>query len=215
MPKSIDETGNTHGRLKVLTLAENTSRKSWVCRCSCGNMKTVEATKLRSGHTKSCGCILKELVGDKHPTYKHGQAASGNKLPSKTYESWAGMVSRCTNPTTVGYHRYGGRGIAVDPRWLKFENFLADMGERPAGLTLDRVDNDLNYSKENCKWSSKQGQAANRSNVLQITYAGKTQILAEWARELKLPYNKLYHLTSTKKLTLESAIEHIRKTCDG
>ncbi|WP_418133098.1 hypothetical protein ABL849_13690 [Variovorax sp. 375MFSha3.1] len=111
---------------------------------------------------------------------KHGHAANGRMSP--TYLSWVHMKTRCTNPNFNQYHRYGGRGITFDPRWAIFENFLADMGERPHGTSLDRLDNDCSYHKDNCRWATQEKQANNRSSNRNITIAGETRTLAQWGR---------------------------------
>lgn len=111
---------------------------------------------------------------------KHGHTANGRMSP--TYLSWVHMKNRCTNPSFNQYHRYGGRGITFDPRWSTFENFLADMGERPDGTSLDRLNNDCSYHKDNCRWATKEDQANNRSSNRNITIAGETRTLAQWTR---------------------------------
>lgn len=96
--------------------------------------------------------------------YRHGHGRNGNKTP--TYRSWNAMLCRCTHPTNKMYHAYGGRGITVCERWMTFANFLADMGERPAGLTLDRINNDGNYEPDNCKWATRSEQNSNTRRSL-------------------------------------------------
>ena len=114
--------------------------------------------------------------------FKHGHAVVGQS--SSTYRSWQAMRRRCYNPNDVGYSRYGGRGITVCLRWSYFENFLEDMGERPEGLTLDRLDTDGPYCKDNCRWATKAEQSVNKSNCRQITFEGKTHCISEWARKV-------------------------------
>lgn len=112
----------------------------------------------------------------------HGHARRGKT--SRTYNTWATMVSRCTAPTSSGFHKYGARGIDVCERWLTFENFLADMGERPPATTIDRIDGTKGYYPGNCRWATVVEQQANLSTNLNITYAGRTQTVAAWQREL-------------------------------
>lgn len=119
---------------------------------------------------------------------RHGH---GGKNPSRTYRAWSNMRNRCLNPNNDHYHRYGGRGIKICTRWLRFINFLADMGECPNGLSLERVDNDGNYELENCKWATTKEQARNKSRVRLITFRGRTQMISEWARELGIADHSL------------------------
>lgn len=122
----------------------------YVCQCSCGKKKNVSSNSLKSGNTKSCGS---------HPR-KHGHTKKHSK--SRTYNSWASMISRCYNVNETNFKYWGGRGITVAPEWFDFRNFLRDMGERPEGFTLDRIDVDKNYSKENCRWADWKTQANNK-----------------------------------------------------
>jgi hypothetical protein len=116
---------------------------------------------------------------------KHGM------YQTKTYRIWASMKTRCSSPNNTSYSRYGGRGIKVCDRWQEFENFYADMGDAPKGMTLDRVDVDGDYTPENCRWATAQEQQNNMRSNQHITYQGKTQTLAQWARELGLSYSAL------------------------
>ena len=103
------------------------------------------------------------------------------KTYSRTYWSFKDMHRRCNDPTRPEYYRYGGRGIAVCERWMKYENFLADMGEKPDGLSLDRIDNDKGYSKENCRWATQTQQCRNTRRNILLTFCGMTKPLPEWA----------------------------------
>lgn len=114
----------------------------------------------------------------------HGHTT--NRSCSPTYASWEKMIQRCTNPNDPKYVRYGGRGIKVCDRWLTFKNFLADMGEQPKGLTLERKNNDESYSPLNCKWETLANQARNRHTNCHIEIAGRTQCLAAWCEEYKI-----------------------------
>lgn len=113
-------------------------------------------------------------------------------MGEKTYTSWRSMIQRCTNPNNEQYVNYGERGIKVCERWLKFENFLEDMGKRPPGCTIDRIDNDQGYSQKNCQWATSEQQQRNRRDNLYLTYNKKTQLLTEWAEEYKISHGTLW-----------------------
>jgi hypothetical protein len=159
----IDLTGQTYGRLTVLERAGSAKHGQalWLCRCQCGKESIVQGSDLRRGQTKSCGCWRVEAsraVGAASLRHGHNTAVG----PSLTHNSWQAMLKRCTNPKAKGYPNYGGRGITVCERWQDFSNFLADMGERPEGMTLDRKDNDGDYTPGNCRWATASEQQRNR-----------------------------------------------------
>jgi hypothetical protein len=157
--KFFDITNHRFGKLIVKCRATElgVSPIKWTALCDCGNLTTVTSCNLRSGSTKSCGCLRKEVLKAKFRT--HGQHGS------PTWYSWISMKSRCNNPKASQYELYGGRGITICERWDKFENFLEDMGERPNGKTLDRINVNKGYEPSNCKWSTKKEQAQNRRKL--------------------------------------------------
>jgi hypothetical protein len=159
MPIALNLAAQRFGRLVALsvTTKKNTTGKSkryWACQCDCGAVTEVETYSLRCGETTSCGCFhVDQLVSR---STKHG--ASG----TPTYHSWSSMIWRCASTKPKYFKYYGARGITVCERWQIFENFLADMGERPAGTTIDRINNDGNYEPGNCRWASWSVQLKNR-----------------------------------------------------
>lgn len=164
MVKSIDETGNHYGRLTVITRAENKNGQAyWKCKCECGNVITTRGTSLRKGITLSCGCLLKEIS---KRTIKEAQKANIQHNMSNTpeYSAWTHMKQRCYNQNDIQYINYGHRGIKVCERWVNsFENFFFDMGPRPSSKhSLDRKDNNLGYSKRNCRWATTSQQGFNK-----------------------------------------------------
>ena len=186
MPKFEDLTGKLYGRLTVTTRAPSRGKMShWNCTCSYGNVLEVSIVRLKRGNTSSCGCLRKELVADKNRT--HG--ATG------TFEHnvWRSMKNRCNTKTHKDYANYGGRGITVCQRWLKsFENFLADMGLAPTHRhSIERNDVNGNYEPENCRWATTVEQANNRRNTVTLEWNGRSQSMADWARELGINYYTL------------------------
>ena len=171
-----DLTGKRFGKLLVESSLRIEGKKGsyWICICDCGNKKICANGHLHSGQTKSCGCIMQTQKGL-------------SNTPS--YRSWRSMNQRCYDKTVPHYARYGARGINVCDRWrYSFLSFLDDMGDRPTGKTLDRIDTGGSYCKENCRWATNNQQGNNRKNNHLITAFGKTQTLTEWGREKNLKW---------------------------
>ena len=176
-----DLRGQTFGFLTAVELGpklKQTTGAWWLCQCACGSVKSIRSSDLTGGKVRSCGCKHQELKSA--AVKKHG--AKG----TRTYRIWCAMKTRCGNPNTASYMRYGGRGIKVCPEWELFENFLTDMGECPEGMSIDRIDNDRGYMPGNCRWATRRQQANNTSANVVIEYGGKTMTRTEWEQSLGL-----------------------------
>lgn len=175
-----DETGNVYGKLTVIGFAgiRSDHRAFWHCRCECGKLIETAGVSLRRGNSRSCGCT---------------NATLGSRSGSPEHRIWAAMKSRCYNSKTPYYHNYGGRGITICQRWREsFLNFLADMGPKPfPEATIERVDNDAGYSKENCRWATRLEQGQNTRKAQMLTYNGETMCLSAWARRLGINLSTL------------------------
>lgn len=171
----------------MLTKIKDIDGKKAVFRCSCGNTKTLWKSNVKPGHTQSCGCFRKKATALRCTT--HGHNSGYQKTP--TYVCWKSMRQRCRNPKVRNFEHYGGRGIRVSERWDCFENFIADMGEVPAGMTLDRIDVNGDYGPDNCRWATRIEQMNNRRNNRMIKHEGLLLTLAEWARRAGVKYHTL------------------------
>jgi len=175
--------GQQIGRLVPESEAERNERgeRMWNCRCECGGRGVFPHKGLRAGTTRSCGCLHRETSArvareTGHLRRKHGRSGTPEWI------CWQGMLARCGNPKAKGYARYGGRGIRVCERWLSFEAFLADMGEKPSPAhSIGRIDNDKGYEPGNCRWETAEEQARNRRGMRMIAWRGETLCLTAWA----------------------------------
>lgn len=151
-------------------------RRMFRCQCDCGAIKTIRMDSVMSGHTKSCGCILDNSI--------HGMSGDSE------YICWQKIKQRCLDSNHKMYSKYGGRGISVCERWLKFENFYSDMGRRPGpGYSIDRIDNDGDYCKGNCRWATWKQQGRNRGTNRFLDIDGKKMIAIEWCEKTGANYN--------------------------
>ena len=190
MPRLIDLTGQRFGRLVVVERVENSAdgRARWLCRCDCGQSKTVLGEHLKKGRTKSCGCAKSESSSKRFK--KHGGRNS------KLYRIWSNMKDRCNNPDCKVYSDYGGRGIKVCKEWIDdfsaFQKWALANGYKE-GLTIDRKDNDKGYSPDNCRWTDRKIQGNNKRNCRYITYKGQRKSVAEWSDITGIPHDTLLY----------------------
>ena len=176
-----DKVGNRYGKLLVISFDGVNKHKQprWLCRCECGEEKVVDGPALASGNTKSCGCL--KIESNHTACLKHGHARIGKT--TSEFRTWAGMMSRCYNSKTDFYAIYGGRGITVCEPWHTFQNFLNDMGLKPAtGYSIDRIDNDKGYSPDNCRWATAKQQAVNKECVPKYFFRGDMLSASEIAK---------------------------------
>lgn len=198
----INLVGKTFGRLVVEEFAGvEKGSCCFVCRCQCGVRKVIKGEYLRNGNTTSCGCRRRENareVGRK--TCTHG------KHQSRVYRCWRNIIDRCTNERLKSYPSYGGRGISVCKRWLEFANFYSDMGDPPPDASIDRIDNDGDYTPTNCRWATRGQQARNRRNTLMVEWKGEQRLLVEICDELGINYYTAYARLTKYKLPIEEVL---------
>lgn len=184
MPRGypIDLTGRTFSFLTVTSEAPKLGiSRRWHCKCVCGKEPITHGNHLLSGTTKSCGCMRTALMVKRQTTH--------NMSRTKIYGVWSSMLNRCRNPKHPAYPHYGARGITVCQEWMDFATFFSDMGERPAGHQLDRINNDGPYSPDNCRWTDTLTQHRNRRNTIRVTHNGETKFLVEWAKQFSANYD--------------------------
>jgi len=187
MPKKLQiENGTRYGRLVVLSEGERAGVgkvRTMNCVCDCGNEINVRLADVRKGYTVSCGCYNKDVLVETKSKLIDGLKSSDHPL----YGIWCGIIKRCGNPTANNFQNYGGRGIKVCERWRNsFANFVSDMGERPSGYSIERINNDGNYEPENCKWASRKEQSSNTRIAKKILFKGEYITHSELDRQLGL-----------------------------
>lgn len=190
MPVALDLTNQRFGRLRALRkhpLRNEHGKTLWECLCDpelegCGKTILAQSSHLSAGNTKSCGCFQVEVT--KATNTKHGYCAHPE------YKVWNTIKLRCYDPKSPSYKDYGARGITMSDAWKEsFDIFLADMGSRPSkNHSIERDNNDLGYSKENCRWATRREQANNRRSNRYFTFDGERKTLADWCREFDLEY---------------------------
>lgn len=177
--RAIDLTGHRFGMLTVVSFSERIGGQAyWNCICDCGNACIKALGNLRSGHTKSCGCF--RSISTTEEKTKHGYCGT------LTYRSWVSMKTRCLDEKNHKYPDYGGRGIKLCKEWESFEQFLKDMGERPEGTTLGRINNDGDYEPSNCEWQTAVSQARNKRNTALFMFQGINATIPEHCERLGL-----------------------------
>lgn len=196
-----DYSGQRFGRLTAVSLLEREPLQNnhlWRFVCDCGTEKPIRIKSVRSGHTSSCGCMQREALASRNET--HGLS----RLKPREYRSWKDMRARCSNPNNDDYADYGGRGIRVCERWNDFSAFCADMGDRQAGRTIDRIDNNGNYEPGNCRWSEAKTQANNKRSNRVITMGGVSKTLQAWCDQFGIEPSKVRYRLS-RGWSLEAA----------
>jgi hypothetical protein len=201
MGHKVDLIGKRFSKLLVVAEHGRGKQKSvlWLCRCDCGKDTIVDTRQLNSGKTKSCGCIIYDILLKRNLT--HGKAKFGQKTPE--YRTWLGMKGRCNNKNSGRYKNYGGRGITVCDRWINsFENFLNDMGQRPSNShSIHRKDENGNYEPDNCVWATNFVQARGRTDNVWVEYKGDVKIQEDWCIILGIRASQMnYHLSKGRTI---------------
>jgi hypothetical protein len=207
----IDLTGKKFNKLLVIKRAgvNRDGKALWECLCDCGKTTVTFSYRLKSGKTASCGCLQTEALIRRNTI--HGFATVGHKCSE--FNTWMNIKQRCYNPKNDRYTDWGGRGIKVCRRWLGkngFINFMADMGPKPSkNHSIDRIDNDGNYTSSNCKWSTRKEQASNTSKNRWLSHNGTTMILTDWAKSLKCQESGIQYFLKKGK-TMDWIVNHYK-----
>lgn len=209
-----DISGMVFGRWTVTRIfrISKSGNSIWECVCVCGTKKNIVGSHLITGQSKSCGCLMAELVSKRN--IKHGASKRGRTTTE--YYSWNGLKRRCLDKTDENFSRYGGRGIRVCERWVhSFENFIEDMGIKPSpNHTIDRIDNNGNYEPSNCRWATSKQQANNRRNQVVLNFNGKAMGLYGWSEELGIRYATLWKRMNDG-LPIEKILTSVKRKWGG
>lgn len=191
--KYIDIIGIRSGKIVVIERAHKINKQyHWKCICDCGKYLVTSGNRIRSGKTKSCGCIT---------------ATQNGISASKMHTRWRTMISRCHNPKSISYKNYGARGIKVCNEWINsFDCFVNDMGKIPEGMTIDRIDGNGNYEPGNCRWVSMKEQSNNRRNNYLIKAFGQTLTLTQWANKIGMNWGVLRQRIERNHWSIEDAL---------
>lgn len=203
-----DLSGMKFGMLEVVQYGFNKGGKHyWMCKCDCGNSKSVYGNSLINGDSKSCGCLRKKITSQRMKT--HGMSSE------RLYRIWLKMKERCYYPKSISYKNYGKRGISICEEWLKFENFRkwAIENNYADNLSIDRIDVDGNYEPSNCKWSNSKEQSNNRRSNVFITFNGSTKTMKEWSEEIGISNTTIWNRLNVRGWSVEKALtQPIRRT---
>lgn len=162
-------------------------RSRWVCICRCGKQKEVNEYHLLDGKSTSCGCYSTKLLLQRIKNGLNRSPSHKGLQKTRAYGTWRQMKSRCYYPSNISYKEYGGKGITICKRWLSFENFYRDMGERPIGMSIDRINPFRGYSPSNCRWATSKQQGRNKKNTIKVRFRGELRSVRDWCDELGLP----------------------------
>lgn len=215
--KALNLKGKRFGKLTVLGYSHNdeTNHRRWKCQCDCGNIVYCLTGGLRSGHVKSCGCLMKK--------YQHSSKITHGMSTTRFYKIWKGMVYRCTRHQHMLFSYYGAKGIRVNKCWLKFENFRDDMYESylkhckefgEKNTSIDRINNNGNYELSNCRWATWKEQGNNRNINHFVTYRDEKKTIAQWASDYGLKRGVLYNRIIELRWPFKKAIlRPVRPIC--
>lgn len=198
-----DLTGMRFGLLSVISYDKFEKLPLWLCKCDCGNIKSVYTQSLKKGLTQSCGCLRSKITSIRSATHRLSA--------TKIYRAWSKIKARCYNQDDPRYKTYGARGITVCKRWKhSFENFLEDMGQPPSQdrkYSIDRINNNQGYSKKNCRWATHKQQTSNTTRTRLVTCGKETHHLSAWMKKLKQKSNSSFYLLLKKGYSEEKTIK--------